>query len=261
MMQPNFDNKIALVTGAGKGIGAAIAWLLANNGATVALLDCDEHSVTQIAERINKNGNRALPYVVDIANMQAVVETLNRVELELGPIELLAHVAGVLRMSAMLDMSMQDWNDLLNVNATGTFIVLTEVGRRMARHQVGSMVVVASNAATTPRMQMGGYAASKAAAVMVAKSVGLELAEKGIRCNVVSPGSTATEMLYQSLPQGGDVSGVIAGDLTRHRLGIPLGRIASTDNIAETVAFLLSNAAQHITLQDLRVDGGATLGN
>lgn len=256
----NFINKVAVITGAGRGIGAEVSCLLAKLGATVALIDWDTTSVVDVAIKINTSGDRALAYVADVSDVHQIKTVLDRIESELGPIEVLAHIAGVMRGSSLLDMSLQDWEYLLNINATGTFIMATEVGRRMATRKTGAMVVVTSNAATTPRLGLGGYAASKAAAAMITKCLGLELAQKGIRCNIVSPGSTHTDMLYESLPKGGDLDTVIAGDLDRHRLGIPLGRIASTSDIAEAVAFLLSDAARQITLSDLRVDGGATLG-
>jgi 2,3-dihydro-2,3-dihydroxybenzoate dehydrogenase len=260
VLRMDFNNKIAVITGAGRGIGAAVSCLLAKLGATVALIDCDTPSVISTAKKINDAGDRALAYVADVADMQQIKTTLDRIEQELGPIELLAHVAGVMRASSLLEMSLDDWEYLLKINATGTFIVTTEVGRRMATRHKGAMTIVTSNAATTPRISLGGYAGSKAAAAMMTKSLGLELAQKGVRCNIVSPGSTETQMLFDSLPKDGSLDLVISGNLSQHRLGIPLGRIASPADIAEAVVFLLSDSARHITLSDLRVDGGATLG-
>src|SRR5690606_32681922 len=120
-------------------------------------------------------------------------------------------------------------------------------------------VVVASNAARTPRLDMAAYAASKAAAVMFTKCLGLEVAQHGIRCNVVSPGSTDTPMQRALWSDQRGPEQVVAGDLARYRLGIPLGRIATPHDIASAVVFLLSSEARQITMQELCVDGGATL--
>lgn len=256
----NFNNTVVVVTGAGKGIGAAVSVLLAKLGATVALIDCNAISVAATAKKINTAGDRALAYVADVSNLPQVQNVLNRIESELGPVEFLAHVAGVLHASSMLDMSIEAWEHTFKVNATGTFIVTQEIGRRLLLRGSGAIVIVTSNSASTPRVGLGAYASSKSAAAMTARCFALELAEKGIRCNTVSPGSTKTDMLYKSLPQGADISMVIKGDLEKHRLGIPLGRVASADDIANTIAFLLSDLAKHITMADFRVDGGATLG-
>jgi 2,3-dihydro-2,3-dihydroxybenzoate dehydrogenase len=256
-----FDNKIVLVTGAGRGIGAAVSKTLALLGATVALIDSDAISVAHTAATINNLGERALAYVADVSEPLQIQAVLSRIESEMGPVSLLAHVAGVLHVSSMLETTIENWDYLLKVNATGVFNVLKEVAGRMVQRKCGSIVVVTSNAANTPRIGIGAYAASKAAAAMVARCFGLELAGTGIRCNTVSPGSTKTEMLYELVPPNSGLESIIEGDLKKHRLGIPLGRVASAEDVANAVAFLLSDSAQHITLSDLRVDGGATLGS
>jgi 2,3-dihydro-2,3-dihydroxybenzoate dehydrogenase len=120
----------------------------------------------------------------------------------------------------------------------------------------GAIITVSSNAGGVPRTNMAAYAASKAAATMFTRCLGLELARSGIRCNVVSPGSTGTAM-QQVL--GAAPEAVIAGDPGSYRVGIPLGRIADPADIADAVVFLASDQARHITMQDLYVDGGATL--
>ncbi|MDF2662679.1 MAG: 2,3-dihydro-2,3-dihydroxybenzoate dehydrogenase, partial [Paenibacillus sp.] len=124
----------------------------------------------------------------------------------------------------------------------------------------GSIVTVGSNAAGVPRMQMSAYAASKAAVTMFTKCMGLELARYRIRCNIVSPGSTDTEMQRSLWTDEHGAEAVIAGALDSYRLGIPLGKLAAASDIAEAVIFLASDLANHITMHDLCVDGGATLG-
>jgi 2,3-dihydro-2,3-dihydroxybenzoate dehydrogenase len=129
----------------------------------------------------------------------------------------------------------------------------------MIARKRGAIVNVSSNAATTPRASMGAYAASKAAVTQMTRCLGLELAEHGIRCNIVSPGSTDTEMQRAMWRTGSSAERVIEGSLADYRLGIPLRKIAQADDIVDSILFLLSDRASHITLHDLRVDGGATL--
>jgi len=254
-----FNGRIIAVTGAARGIGAAVAQQLALCGATVALLDRNPE-VSASAAAISAAGGRALAYHVDVTEVREIAAATERIEQELGPIEGLAHVAGVLRSSSLLDTSSSDFELLLRVNTTGTFLVTREVGRRMAERRTGSIVVVTSNAASTPRVGLGAYAASKAAAAMVARCLGLELAGRNVRVNTVSPGSTDTGMLETSLGRGSTKDTLISGDLQSFRVGIPLGRIATTADVAQAVVFLLSDSARQITLSDLRVDGGASLG-
>jgi 2,3-dihydro-2,3-dihydroxybenzoate dehydrogenase len=130
----------------------------------------------------------------------------------------------------------------------------------MVPRRSGAVVTVTSNAAGTARADMAAYAASKAAAAMFTKCLGLEVAGFGIRCNVVAPGSTDTPMLTSMWRDPSGRTRTVRGDPGTFRVGIPLGRVASPDDVAEAVAFLLSDRARHITMHDLTVDGGATLG-
>lgn len=134
------------------------------------------------------------------------------------------------------------------------------VARRMIRRRAGTIVTVSSNAAYVPRMRMAAYAASKAASTAFTKCLGLELAEYGIRCNVVSPGSTDTPMLRGMWTDESGPRATIDGSLEAYRAGIPLRKLARPEDVAEAVAFLVSDRASHITMHDLCVDGGATLG-
>lgn len=143
------------------------------------------------------------------------------------------------------------------VNAGGVWSTARAVAPGMRRRRRGAIVTVSSNAGTTPRIGLAPYCASKAAATMLTLSVGLELAPHGIRCNVVSPGSTDTPMLH-ALLGGASPERSIHGDASAFRLGIPLGRIAEPQDVADVVLFLLSDRARHVTLQNIRVDGGAT---
>lgn len=200
------------------------------------------------------------PYVADLRQHQVLEALVDEVERELGPVDMLVNVAGILRIGNLCDLDAQDWDDTFAVNVHGLFHLTRAVAKRMRARRQGSIVTVGSNAAKVPRMQMGAYAASKAAALHFTKCLGLELANHGIRCNIVSPGSTDTAMQRQLWQSEDDALKVIVGNLESYRTGIPLQRIASPEDIAAAVLFLLSDEARHITMHDLCVDGGATLG-
>ncbi|MDN5915567.1 MAG: SDR family NAD(P)-dependent oxidoreductase [Pseudonocardia sp.] len=249
---------VALVTGASRGIGAAVASAFAAAGVPVALLDRDD-SVRAVADSLGAAPVPTMGLVADVTDAGAVRAAVDRVENELGPITALANVAGVLRTGRVLDAADADWHACLDVNATGVWNVTRAVGARMVERRAGSIVTVASNAAGVPRAGMAAYAASKAAAVALTRVLGLELAPH-VRCNIVCPGSTDTDMLRASFSDGYGLGEVLAGDPGSYRLGIPLDRVAVSDDIADAVLFLAGDGARHITMQALVVDGGATLG-
>lgn len=246
---------VAVVSGAAQGIGAAVAGALAAQGLDVAALDRD---ATTLAAHC-ATSTQLHPYPLDVSDSDVVTRGIAQIEAERGPIEYLVNVAGILRVADIADTRDADWLDSFAVNTHGVFFLSRAVARRMRERRRGGIVTVSSNAASTPRMQMGAYAASKAASAQLMRCLGLELAEYGIRCNLVSPGSTDTEMQRRFWRDGaGSAEQVIEGSLPRHRLGIPLRKLATPDDIAQAVLFLLSDAAGHITLQDLVIDGGAT---
>ncbi|MYY08552.1 2,3-dihydro-2,3-dihydroxybenzoate dehydrogenase [Streptomyces sp. SID4919] len=247
---------VALVTGAARGIGAAVVDGLVREGATVAAVDIDADGLKDLAER---SGGRVVPFTADVADPAAVADVVDRTERDIGPIVTGVSVAGILRPAPLCETTDEDWADTFSVNTTGAFLVLRELARRMVPRGRGSLVTVGSNASGVPRTGMGAYAASKAATTMLTRCLGLEVARHGIRCNVVSPGSTDTPMQRLLWTDEGDLARVIAGTPEQFRVGIPLGRIAEPADIADAVLFLVSDRARHITMQNLFVDGGATL--
>lgn len=254
------ENRIALVTGAAGGIGTAIVRTLATRGATVAAVDQDATCLDETVEKLRAEGLDARAFPTDVTCGTAVDSMVAEVESQLGPVDYLVNAAGVLRLGEAWALSDDDWLRTFEVNATGVFLVSRAVVRRMVTRASGAMVTVSSNAAGTARTQMSAYAASKAAASMFTKCLGLEAARHGIRCNVVAPGSTETPMLTSMWADESGRSGTLDGRPDQYRVGIPLRRIARPEDIAEAVAFLLSDEAAHITMHTLTVDGGATLG-
>ncbi|WP_432103538.1 2,3-dihydro-2,3-dihydroxybenzoate dehydrogenase [Streptomyces sp. bgisy091] len=258
------EGRTALVTGAGRGIGAAVVAALVGHGARVCATDVDGGAVAAVAKAHTEAGADVLARELDVSDANAVEAVVDVAECELGPLDILVNVAGILRGGPVLELDDADWAAVFAVNTNGVMHVSRAVARRMTLRGRGGIVTVASNAAGVPRAGMAAYAASKAAAVMFTKCLGLEVAPLGVRCNTVSPGSTLTDMqqaMWEKAPGGADAGrrGVIEGDPASYRTGIPLGRIAEPADIADAVVFLASNRARHITMHDLYVDGGATL--
>ena len=261
MSYPEMSERVALVTGAAGGMGSVIAARLGANGVRVALVDHDEERLRRVAKDFANDNVVAAAFAVDVRSSAEVDDAVAQVTERLGPVDYLVNAAGVLRVGEARELSDEDWSLTLDVNTTGVFYVTRAVVNRMAERGRGAVVTVASNAAGTPRTGMAAYAASKAATTIFTKVVGLEVANLGIRCNVVAPGSTETEMLSALWTDGDWRRSSIDGVAEQFRLGIPLGKIAQPADVADAVLFLLSDRAGHITMHHLTVDGGATLGH
>jgi 2,3-dihydro-2,3-dihydroxybenzoate dehydrogenase len=175
-------------------------------------------------------------------------------------VDVLVHAAGILHLGSVESLSVDDWSELFEVNVTGAFRLLKRVAPLLKRQRRGAVIAVGSNAAHVPRHQMIGYCASKAALASLCRCVGLELAPYGVRCNTISPGSTDTPMQRALWQSEDDTSQVVRGAPEQYRLGIPLGKLATPADIANLAVFLASDLAGHLVLQDIVVDGGATLG-
>jgi 2,3-dihydro-2,3-dihydroxybenzoate dehydrogenase len=247
-----------IVTGAAGGIGRAVAARLADQGVAVGLLDRDGAGLARVTAEIGLAGGKAAHVAVDVADRAAVEEAVADLSGEIGPLGGLVCAAGVLVPGGLAEVTAESWERHLAVNATGTLHCLQAAHDRLV--DGGAVVVVSSNAARVPRTGMLAYAASKAAASALARCAGLELAARGIRCNVVEPGSTDTAMQRALWPDAGaGAERAIFGDPASYRLGIPLGRIAEPEDVAAVVCFLLSEESRHVTLQQVYVDGGASL--
>jgi 2,3-dihydro-2,3-dihydroxybenzoate dehydrogenase len=261
MKLAGIDGRAAFVTGAGGGIGEAVARELAQAGARVAVTDVNGQGAERVAASIVEAGGVARAWACDVSTTPRVEEVVAEAEAALGPIELLTNVAGIFASKPLLDLTDDDLERLLAVNTRGVLACLRAVGRRMAARGRGAIVTVASQSSQVVRFEQAAYGASKAAATYLTKALGLELAKKGIRCNVVHPGVTETPLATKLWASGASSKAAhLDGNAGRYRIGVPLGKVAQPDEIARVVVFLLSEAASHVTMQDLLVDGGQTLG-
>ncbi|OBU86149.1 2,3-dihydro-2,3-dihydroxybenzoate dehydrogenase [Chromobacterium subtsugae] len=252
MVGLDFTGQCVWVTGAAQGIGQEVARRFVEAGARVVALDLQ---FEQAAAHCGVM--RELP--LDIRDADAVAALCRRLAEEDALPDVLVNAAGVLRLGAFDALSVDDWQQCLAVNVSGPFYLLRALMPHFKARRAGAIVNVASNAAHVPRIAMAAYGASKAAMASLSHNAALELAPYGVRCNVVSPGSTDTPMLRGMWQDEHGAASTIAGKPEAFRLGIPLGKLATPADIAGAVLYLASDLAGHVTMQDIVVDGGATL--
>jgi len=244
-----FTGKRVIVTGAARGMGRRMGERFMLEGAEVIGLDrlADADAPFRMIE-------------LDIADADAVDTVSQQLMAENASLDILVNAAGILPLGGTECLSATDWKTCFDTNVHGPFYLLKSWLPVFRQQGYGAIVNIASNAAHVPRLNMAAYGASKAALVSLSHCVALELAPYGVRCNVVSPGSTNTPMLDAMLPTPADKQRLIEGAPEQFKLGIPLRKIATPDDIADVVLFLASDQAGHVTMQDIVVDGGATLG-
>lgn len=242
-------SQIAVVTGAGRGIGRAIALKFAGAGADVVCLSRTAANSEKVADEVRALGQRAWPHAVDVADGQAVTAAAEKILSETGRVDILVNNAGVTRDGLLMRMSEEDWDQVVNTNLRGAFLLTKALTRAFVKQRSGRILNVASIAGLIGNAGQCNYAASKAALIGFTKSLARELASRGITVNALAPGFIETDMTS------------VLGQPLRDELlkRIPMNRFGAPEDIAEAALFLAGPGARYITGQVLTVDGGMVM--
>ena len=244
------ENKVALVTGASRGIGRAIAERLAKDGATVIVnYNGSRDKAEAVVKEIEEAGGKAEAYQCSVADFAGVEEMMSYVIKTYGRIDILVNNAGITRDGLLMKMSEEDFDAVIATNLKGTFNCMRHVARQMIKQRGGRIINMSSVSGVLGNAGQANYSASKAGVIGLTKSAARELASRGITVNAIAPGFINTEMtevLSDKVKEGAVAQ-------------IPLGKFGETEDIANAVAFLASEGARYITGQVLNVDGGMAM--
>jgi 3-oxoacyl-[acyl-carrier protein] reductase len=241
-----FEGKVALVTGAARGIGQAIVTKLSSEGADAALCDLQADWLAESAGIVRGFGRRAECYACDVSQAASVAAAVDQIVKDFGRIDILVNNAGITKDGLVARMSDEDWDAVLNINLKGTFLFTRAVARHMMKQRSGAMVNIASIIGLIGNAGQCNYSASKAGVIALTKSVAKELAPRNIRTNAVAPGFIRTKMT-EKLP---------AEVQSKMMENIPLARFGEPADVANVVAFLASDDASYVNGQVLSVCGG-----
>ena len=244
------ENKIAVVTGAGRGIGRGIALALAREGAMVVVnYNGSKERAEEVVRTIEEAGGKAAAIQCNISDFEAAKEFFANVVKEYGKIDILVNSAGITKDNLMMKMSEEEFQSVIQTNLAGTFHGVKFVSRPMMKQRQGRIINIASVSGVIGNMGQANYSASKAGVIGLTKAAAKELASRNITVNAVAPGFVATEM-----------TDVLSDSVKEAAVAtIPLGRFGEVEDIAETVVFLASDKAKYITGQVICVDGGIAI--
>jgi len=244
-----FEGKVAVVTGAARGIGQAIAKRLAQEGADVAICDLQVEWLAETAGIVQGFGRKALPLAVDVGDSSAVNACINEVVKVFGKVDIMVNNAGITKDTLLVRMSDEDWDAVLRVNLKGTFLFSRAVAKHMMKQRGGAIVNIASISGIIGTAGQANYAASKAGVIALTKTTAHELAGRGVRANAIAPGFISSKM-----------TDALSEDVRNQYLSqIPLGRFGTVNDIANAVVFLASEQSSYMTGQTLNVNGGMVM--
>ncbi len=244
-----FEGKIAVVTGAARGIGQAIAYNLAARGADIVLGDIKAEWLSESAEGVKKLGRKVWCFELDVTNATAVQNVFNDIAAETGRIDILVNNAGITKDGLLMRMSEEDWDAVLTVNLKGTFACTKAVSRIMMKQRSGSIINIASVVGLMGNAGQANYAASKGGVIAFTKSVAKEFASRNIRANAVAPGFISSKM-----------TDALSDEVRQKMLeAIPLASFGTPEDVANAVAFLASDQSSYITGQVISVNGGMVM--
>lgn len=245
----HLEGRVAVITGAAQGIGAACAERFARDGASIALWDVNDALGAALAQRLVMGGTRAVYCHCDVSRKDEVEAALTATQAALGNVDALVNNAGIFKAADFLDIAESDWDAVIDVNLKGAFLVGQAVARAMAKTGGGAIVNMSSVNAVTAIPSIASYNASKGGINQLTRAMALALADHGVRVNAVAPGTIATELARNA---------VLGSDEARRRIlsRTPLKRLGEPGEIADVCAFLLSSAASYMTGAIVYVDGG-----
>jgi 3-oxoacyl-[acyl-carrier protein] reductase len=242
-------NQIAVVTGAGRGIGRAIALKFANEGAEVVVVSRTQENSEKVAAEIRALGRKAWAFAVDVADAVAVNAAAEKILAECGKVDILVNNAGVTRDGLLMRMADADWDLVLNTNLKGAFLVTKSFSRAMIKARSGRIINISSVIGLIGNAGQCNYAASKAGLIGFTQSCAREMAARGITVNAIAPGFIETDMTAE-------LNEVIKAEILKK---IPMGALGQADDIAGAALYLASPAARYVTGQVLTVDGGMVM--
>ena len=242
-------DKVALITGGARGIGQAIALTFAREGADIVVADVNLEIAQKTALEIEALGRKALALEMDVTNYEKVEEGVNKILDKMGKVDILVNNAGITKDNLLLRMSQADWDAVINVNLKGTFNCIKAVSRPMIKQRSGRIISIASIIGLIGNPGQANYAASKAGIIALTKTVAKELASRNVNANAVAPGFIQTEMTAR-LPE----------DIKKKMLeAIPLAKLGTPQDVANTCLFLASEESSYITGQVITIDGGMVM--
>jgi NAD(P)-dependent dehydrogenase (short-subunit alcohol dehydrogenase family) len=253
--------RVAAVTGSGRGIGRCVALRLARDGADVIVADIDGAPAEQTAAAIREGGGRAHAMTVDVTDREQVEEIAPAAECAFGrPIAIMVNNAGVQQVKPALELTPEDWDRVLGVNARGTLFGMQVAGKVMKEHGGGTIVNMASIMGRNGQPLCAHYAASKAAIISLTKSFALALAPYGIRVNAVGPGIVDTDLWDLMDTQRAELEGLEKGEPKARRIAeVPLRRAGTPEDVAGAVAFLVGDEAAYMTGECVHLSGGSLM--